>query len=37
MCRELAGELLVTAYLILGTLAIALAAGWVLKLLGPRQ
>jgi hypothetical protein len=35
MSRELAGELWVTACLILGTLAIALAVGWVLKLLGP--
>ena len=37
MNSDLAGLLEVTVYLILGTVAIALAAGWLLKRFGPRE
>ena len=37
MNSDLAGLLEVMAYLTLGTIVIALAAGWLLKRFGPRK
>jgi hypothetical protein len=37
MNSDLANQLLVMAYLIVGTIGIALFAGWALKRFGPRK
>jgi len=37
MNSDFAGLLEVMVYLLLGTIAIALAAGWLLKRFGPRE